>query len=215
VIFCCCALLWEHSAINISSAEENRSPAGNEPSQIPPQGVAPAAERNEFGAVLERLGDSRQKSYLEALKNIDEDLRKEYDALATNYAASRANYARLKSDLDRGREMPTFVLKNLQDLEARKSKIETGIRDFEKKKEELHTEALSSYGGALPAGLSQEWEKEEQAYRDYIDAVYRKIGWWMGMEYSPLWRNDEKLFWNNIQDYNSRQQEELDKLNKQ
>jgi hypothetical protein len=206
----CGALFCERNAVCPASAEENLSPAGAVPSHVAQQGPARTVKQDEFSTTLDRLTESNQKKYLEQLKRMNNDLREQYAALATNYGAYRANYMRVKSDTERGRETPGFIVRNLHDLQARKEKIETRIRELEKKKEGLRSEVLSFYGGTLPEGLSRQWAEAEEAYRNDVDAVYRRIGWWLGIEYSPLWRNNERLFWNNIEDYDRQHQKESD-----
>jgi hypothetical protein len=201
VMILCCVTFTGGNAVCSAAGEENRSPGGTAPSGLAQQSAAPVAKQGAFSTTLDQVRDSNQKKYLEDLKNINRDLREGYAAFTRNYGAYRTNYMRVKSDIERRRQTPGFILRNMEELEANRPKIETRIKELEKKKADLRAEALSFYGGALPEELSRKWAEEEEAYRNDIDAIYRKIGWWMGMEYSPLWRNDEKLFWNNIRDY--------------
>jgi hypothetical protein len=201
VVMLCGALFYGPDAVCTSWAEENPSAGEAVPPHVAQQSAAPATKQDAFSTTLDRLNDSNQKKYLEDLKNINRDLREQYGALVRNYGAYRTNFMRMKTDIERGMETPGFILKNLGDIEANRPILEKRIRELEKKKQGLRAEALAFYGGTLPEGLSRQWTEEEEAYRNDIDAVYRKIGWWLGMEYSPLWRNDETLFWNNIQEY--------------
>lgn len=182
--------------------------SGSSTTQEQPAGT----KQNGYGAVLDRMSSEKQKGYLDALKRINTDLRNEYAALAKNYTAYRLNYERTKYDMENRRTSPNYVLKNMQNLEAAKENMEANIKKWEKDKEALKVEVLSFYGGKLPQGLSQEWNKEEKEYTEYLNAVYRQVGWWMQIEYSPQWRKDESQFWDYIRQYYQQHPKELDIL---
>ncbi|MDA8242331.1 MAG: hypothetical protein M0Z67_18425 [Nitrospiraceae bacterium] len=191
---------------------------GNAPSQLSGSGSSTSQEQpagtkqNGYGAVLDHMSEEKQKGYLDALRRINTDLRNEYAALAKNYTAYRANYERTKYNTENRRTSPNYVLKNMQNLEAAKGSMEANVKKWEKDKEALKVEVLSFYGGKLPQWLTQEWNREEKEYTEYLNAVYRQVGWWMQIEYSPQWRKDESQLWDYIRQYYQQHPKELDIL---
>lgn len=169
-------------------------------------------QQSGYGDILERMSEEKQKEYLTSLKRINTDLRNEYAALAKNYTAYRVNYERTKHDIENRLISPNYVLKNMQNLEDEKGRIEGDIKKQEKGKEALMKEVLAFYGGKLPQELTNGWNKEEKEYTDYLNAIYRQLGWWMQIEYSPQWRGDASQFWDYIRQYYQQNPKELDIL---
>ncbi len=175
-------------------------------------GDNPDTKEDGFGAVLDRMNVERQKEYMNSLRTLNAELKNAYAALAKNYTGYRINYERTKRDIENRRSTPNYVLKNMQNLEAAKDKIENDIKKLEKDKKELREKVFSSYGTELPEPMKAEWNGEEKEYTDYLNSVYRQVGWWMQIEYSPQWKDDASQFWDYIRRYYQDHPRELDIL---
>lgn len=186
----------------------NRRAGPGHGSQVRP-GVA---GQGEYGAILDRMGQEKKEGYLASLRRINAGLRTEYAGLVKNYTAYSLNYQRTKQDLENRRATPYYVLKNMQDLEAEKKRMEAGIKTRETEKTALEAEVLASFRDNMPREFAEEWNKEEAQYAGYLDAIYRQVGWWMQIEYSAQWRNDESRLWEYLRQYYQDRPEELDML---
>jgi septal ring factor EnvC (AmiA/AmiB activator) len=166
-------------------------------------------EQNGYGAILDRLSEENQTGFLTSLRRINTGLQKAYASLAKNYTAYRVNYERTKTDIQNRRSTPNYIFKNMQNLEAEKERIEAGIKLMEDEKKALEVEVRSFYQGKMPQEFTREWEREEEQYADYLNAIYRQVGWWMQIENSQQWRNDEGQLWDYLRKYYQDHPEEL------
>jgi hypothetical protein len=136
--------------------------------------------------------DHIQKEFIARLKSINADLQNKHSALAKNYRLATTNQQKMNSDLRWGYGQVSWgVMKSLQDLAAQRTSLEAAVKILEKQKDALRSEVLSSYDGNVPEWLTRQWDKEEKAYRDYVDNVYLQVQW--SME-SPRWKGEEKVF---------------------
>jgi hypothetical protein len=143
--------------------------------------------------------DNIQKQFIARLKSINADLQNKHSALAKNYRLATTNQQKMNRDLRWGYgQISWAVMKSLQDLAAERSALEASVNKLEKQKEELRSEVLSSYDGKVPEWLTRQWDKEEKAYRDYVEGVYLQVQW--SME-SPKWKGEEKVFRDYMQEY--------------
>lgn len=186
----------------------NRPAAPWRGSQVRPAVVG----QDEYGAILDRMGQEKKEGYLASLRRINAGLRNEHAALAKNYTSYSFNYRRTKQDLENRRATPYYVLKKMQDLEAEKERMETGIKTRETEKTALEAEVLATFRDNMPREFAEEWNKEEAQYAEYLNAIYRQVGWWMQIEYSPQWQNDESRLWDYLRQYYQDHPEELDIL---
>ncbi len=140
----------------------------------------------------DELPEQTQKQYIARLERINADLRNKHSAFAQNYSLTRANNEKMNSDLQWGYgSISNQLLKSLQDLAAERTALEAAIKGLEQEKVNLRSDVLSFYGGKIPERLSQQWDKEEKAYLDYVDNIYLQIQWLLE---SPKWKGEEKVF---------------------
>lgn len=140
-----------------------------------------------------------QEQYIARLKKINTDLRNKHSALVKNYSLTKGSKEKMNSNLEWGYgNIPSQVLRNLQDLSAEKTVLEASIQGLEKEKADLRSDVISFYGGKVPERLSQQWDNEEKAYKDYVDTLYLQVQW--SME-SPKWEGERKAFRDYILEY--------------
>jgi hypothetical protein len=143
--------------------------------------------------------DHIQKQFIARLKSINADLQNKHSALARNYRLATTNQQRMNSDLRWGYgQISWAVMKSLQDLAAERTALEAAVEKLDKQKDELRSEVLSSYDGKVPEWLTRQWDKEEKAYRDYVEEVYLQVQW--SME-SPKWKGEKRVFRDYMQEY--------------
>lgn len=142
--------------------------------------------------------DQIQKKFITDLKKINADLRNKHSAFAKNYSFTKANQEKMNSQLEWGGDVSSQVIKSLQDLEAEKTRLEAEIKGLDREKAYLRADILSFYGGKVPKWLTEQWDKEEKTYRDYVETTYIKVQWLWG---SPKRGQEEKEFRDYIQEY--------------
>jgi len=133
--------------------------------------------------------DETQKQYIVRLRQLNAELRNRHIAFTQNYRRMISTYDRMNSSLqwDYG-NIPSHILRSIEDLAAERGRIETKIKELEKEKDDLYAGALSSYNGKMPLWLSQQWAEEAKKYLDYVDQIYLELQWallertWIGEE---------------------------------
>jgi hypothetical protein len=146
-----------------------------------------------------RPPDETQKQYFDKLIRINTELRNQHAAFARNYKITRTYYERMGSDMRWGYgQVPSFMLKNMQDLADQRAKIENRVVELEKEKEKMKSDAISFYGGKMPEWLSQRWTAEEKDYLDYVDEIYLQLQWSLR---KSRWPEEEKRHLDYIWEY--------------
>jgi hypothetical protein len=137
--------------------------------------AAPAIRDN---AQQDKPPDEIQGQYIARLRRISADLLTQHSAFSKNYMVITFIQERMSSELEWGHgSIPSHLLKNLQDLSAEKTNIETRIKVLEEEKKELRSNALSFYNDKIPEWLSQRWAAEEKQYSDSVDEIYLQLQW--------------------------------------
>ncbi|HET6515669.1 MAG TPA: hypothetical protein VFG09_10955 [Thermodesulfovibrionales bacterium] len=160
----------------------------------------PRVGEQQIGDVQKTDGpDKTQEEYLSRLKKINAVLRNKHSAFGKNYRLTRANRERMNSDLEWGYgELSSAMIKSLQDLEDEKVRLEAAINGLNKEKADLRADVLSFYEGKVPKWLTERWDKEEKAYRDYVERIYLKVQWsWE----SKSWVGDKRVFRDYMEEY--------------
>jgi hypothetical protein len=167
-------------------------------------GSAGGADRSDV-----RPPDEIQKQYIAKLIRIDTELRNQHDAFAKNYKITRTYYEKMGFDLRWGYgQIPSFMLKNMQDLANERTKIEKRVTELEKEKGKMKSDAISFYGGRMPEWLSQRWTEEEKKYLDSVNETYLQLQWSLQ---KSRWPEEEKRHLDFILQHYRQRQSELGK----